>query len=60
MNSHKFLFRETLECLLKRAVIEKRYWLLTTQSSRTCFNKCFSSRNRNTSEVIREHAFVPD
>jgi len=60
MNAHKFLFREKLECLLKRTVIEKQYWLLTAQSSRICFNKCCSPRNQNTSEVILEHAFVPD
>ena len=60
MSTHKFLFREKLKCLLKKSVMEKQYWLLTAQSSRICFQKCCSPRNQNTSEIILDHAFVPD
>jgi len=59
LQQHKYLFNLTLEQLFKKTVIEKQYWLLTVQSSRTCFEQC-SNRNNNTCEIILEHAFVPD
>ena len=59
LHQHKNLFHTNLEELLKKSVIDKQYWLLTIQSSRTCFEKC-SNRNNNTRDIILEHAFVPD
>ena len=59
LQQHKYLFKTSLRKLYKKPVIEKQYWLLTVQSSRTCFEENFQ-RNNNTRDIILEHAFVPD
>ena len=59
LQQHKHLFKTSLRKLYKKPVIEKQYWLLTVQSSRTCFEENLK-RNQNTRDIILEHAFVPD
>ena len=59
MRTHRHLFRVKLETLLDRTVLEKKYWLMMVQASRTCYQQ-HTQRNQNTCNIIRKHAFVPD
>ena len=59
LRSHRYLYKASLNTILERTVLEKKYWLMTVQASRICYQQQ-EQRNQNTSDIIREYAFVPD
>ena len=59
MRQHKFMFQNSLTSLMKKTVIEKKYWLLTIKASRACFRKT-TENHPNMQSINLDHAFVPD
>ena len=59
MRYHKFMFQDSLTSLMKKTVIEKKYWLLTIKASLICFDKT-TENHPNIQSINLDHAFVPD
>ena len=62
LSKHAYMFDERLEAVLNRTVSEKKYWLLTIDASRKCFemNNQLEPHENDACSIEKRFATVPD